>query len=81
MRLVRLDGFDARRLGGRGALERTVADFQFDDVLAGGFELLGDGEHRKGRLDRQRLGEFTERRGHVVPFRFTSEVRTIRQGR
>ena len=37
--------------------ERAVADLQFDDVLAAGLELLGDGEDVEGGLGGQAAGE------------------------
>ena len=40
-----LDGLEAGGDGVAGAGERAVADLQFDDILALGFETLGDGQH------------------------------------
>ncbi len=57
VRLVVLDGLDARRLGRCRAVEGAVADFQLDDVLSGRFETLGDGQHGERRLDGERTGK------------------------
>ena len=52
VRLAGADGLDRRpRWPWRVRRERAVADLQLDDVLAGGLELLGDGQHGEGRLD------------------------------
>ena len=61
MRLLVADGLDARFEGAGRARKRTVADLQFDDVLALGLEPAGDGEDVEGGFAGKSLGESGER--------------------
>src|SRR5207302_42285 len=54
------DGVEAGVAGGACAGKGAVADLQFDDVLPGGFEALGDGEYVERGFATKIAGEGTE---------------------
>lgn len=58
--VVGLDGGDAGGLGGGGAREGAVADFEFDDVLAAGLEGAGGGQDGEGGFGVERGDEAAE---------------------
>ena len=60
VRLVLLIAWTPAALADGRAVERAVADFQLDDVLPRRFQGLGDGQHGKGRLDRQGTRKLAE---------------------
>ena len=64
MRRAALDGLDAGGDGVPRAGEGAVADLQFDHVLAGRLETLGDGEDIEGGLGGETAGECAESDSH-----------------
>ena len=60
MRLIGIDGRDAAGARRRRAVERTVADLEFDDVLSRTFQSLGDAKHGERGLDGQGSGKIAE---------------------
>src|SRR5262249_497819 len=55
-----LNPLDARLEGARGGRKWTIADLQFDDILALRLEAPGDGEDIEGGFGGQALGEAAE---------------------
>src|SRR5690606_6328335 len=62
--LIVANRLDAALTGGRGAVERAVADLELDHVLAGGFQRARHREHGEGGLDGERARELAELYGH-----------------
>jgi hypothetical protein len=67
LRLVVLDRLQAARTCRRSAVERAIADLELDDVLALGFELFRQAEHRERGFYGKGAGEITQLRGHEKP--------------
>jgi len=66
MRLPAANRLDSGGQGMFGAGERTVADVQADDALAGRLELARYGEHVKRGFGGEAAGELTQGDGHCL---------------
>lgn len=54
-----MDGIHTRAQSSSRAVERAVANLQFDNVLALGFELAGNGQYIESRFSAKSLGKTT----------------------